>query len=136
MWITSNRFLTIFEVFVPQFYLRCTHCIIPENLLNHQNSFHRGMFKLNTEFDADSLLYSLSHFFFQTHRNFIELLHCGVSDVPEGDLSTPGLMVAGTTLPWMPTPNTRLLSMCDTPKWLDCLPCLPSQGLAFPGSPG
>ena len=25
-------------------------------------SFHRGMFKLNTKFDADSLLYSLSHF--------------------------------------------------------------------------
>ena len=25
-------------------------------------SFHRGMFKLNTKFDADLLLYSLSHF--------------------------------------------------------------------------
>ena len=31
-------------------------------LLNHWNSFHRGMFKLNTKFDADLLLYSLSHF--------------------------------------------------------------------------
>ena len=31
-------------------------------LLNHLNSFHRGMLKLNTKFDADSLLYSLSHF--------------------------------------------------------------------------
>ena len=31
-------------------------------LLNHPNSFHRGMFKLNTKFDADLLLYSLSHF--------------------------------------------------------------------------
>ena len=31
------------------------------SLLNHLNSFHRGMFKLNSKFDADSLLYSLSH---------------------------------------------------------------------------
>ena len=31
-------------------------------LLNHPNSFCRGMFKLNAKFDADSLLYSLSHF--------------------------------------------------------------------------
>ena len=31
-------------------------------LLNHPNSFHGGMFKLNEKFDADSLLYSLSHF--------------------------------------------------------------------------
>ena len=32
------------------------------SLLNHLNSFHRGMFKLNANFDADLLLYSLSHF--------------------------------------------------------------------------
>ena len=32
------------------------------SLLNHLDSFHRGMFKLNTQFDADSLLYLLSHF--------------------------------------------------------------------------
>ena len=31
-------------------------------LLNHLNSFHRGMFKLNSKCDADSLLYSLNHF--------------------------------------------------------------------------
>ena len=30
--------------------------------MNHPNSFCRGMFKLNTKLDADSLLYSLSHF--------------------------------------------------------------------------
>ena len=29
-------------------------------LLNHPNSFHGGMFKLNAKFDGDSLLYSLS----------------------------------------------------------------------------
>ena len=32
------------------------------SLLNHPNSFHGGMFKLNAKFDADSLLYLLSHF--------------------------------------------------------------------------
>ena len=32
------------------------------SLLNHPNSFHGGMFKLNAKCDADSLLYSLSHF--------------------------------------------------------------------------
>ena len=41
----------------PHFYLPCTHCIIPESLLNHPNSFCEGMFKLNTKSDADSLLY-------------------------------------------------------------------------------
>ena len=30
-------------------------------LLNHLNSFHRRMFKLNTKSDADLLLYCLSH---------------------------------------------------------------------------
>ena len=39
--------------------LRCTHCIIPENLMNYLNIFCRGMFKLNTKFDADLLLYSV-----------------------------------------------------------------------------
>ena len=32
------------------------------SLLNHLNSFHGGMFKLNTKFDTDSLLYLLSDF--------------------------------------------------------------------------
>ena len=36
-------------------------------LLNHPNSFHRGMFKLNAKFDADSLLYLLSHFEYDGH---------------------------------------------------------------------
>ena len=37
---------------------------LPTNcgLLNHLNCFHRGTLKLNTNFDADPLLYSLSHF--------------------------------------------------------------------------
>ena len=61
-WITFHRFSTIFEAFVPHFYLCCTHGIIPEIFLNHPNSFCRRMFKLETKFDADSLLYWLSHF--------------------------------------------------------------------------
>ena len=54
--------ITIFEVFVPHFYLHCTYCIIPKSCLNHLNSFHRGMFNLNAKFGADSLFYSLGHF--------------------------------------------------------------------------
>ena len=37
------------------------------SLLNHPSSFHREMFKLNAESDADSLLYSLSHFECDSH---------------------------------------------------------------------
>ena len=36
-------------------------------LVNHLNSFHRGTFKLNTKSNADSLLYSLSHFECDSH---------------------------------------------------------------------
>ena len=36
-------------------------------LLNHPNSFHGGMFKLNAKFDADSLLYLFSHFECDSH---------------------------------------------------------------------
>ena len=32
------------------------------SLLYHPNSFRRGIFKLNAKFDADSVLYSVSHF--------------------------------------------------------------------------
>ena len=32
-------------------------CIIPNSLLNHWNSLHWGMFKLNAKFNVDSLLY-------------------------------------------------------------------------------
>ena len=37
-------------------------------LLNHLNSFCGGMFKLNTKYDADSWLYSLSHWECDGHR--------------------------------------------------------------------
>ena len=32
------------------------------SLLNHLHSFHGETFKLNAKFEADSLLYSISHF--------------------------------------------------------------------------
>ena len=62
MWVVFNRILSIFEMFVPHFYLHWPHCIIHKRLLNYQNYFHRGMFKLNAKSDADFLLYWLSHF--------------------------------------------------------------------------
>ena len=60
-WITFSRFSATFEVFMPHFLLCCTHCIIPESLLNDPDSFCGGMFKLNAKFDVDLLLHSLSH---------------------------------------------------------------------------
>ena len=46
--------------------LLCWSCQSPVahswGLLNHPNSFHGGMFKLNANFDADLLLYSLCRF--------------------------------------------------------------------------
>ena len=40
-------------------------------LLSHPNSFHGGTFKPNTNFDADSLLYSLSHFEGDTYTRHV-----------------------------------------------------------------
>ena len=65
--ITFSRFSAIFAVFVPHFYLHCTHCVIPEILLNRLSSFCGGMLKLNANFDADSLFYLLSHFEHDSH---------------------------------------------------------------------
>ena len=75
-WITLNRFSTIFEGFVPHFYLCCTHYTIPESLLNHPNSFCGGMFKLNAKFDTDSSLYSLSHFECNSHTVHTHTQQC------------------------------------------------------------
>ena len=37
------------------------------SLLNHLNTFHGGMVKLSAKFDADILLYLLSHFEWDSH---------------------------------------------------------------------
>ena len=42
------------------------------SLLNHPDSYHGGMFKLNAKFDADSLLYSPSHF--ECHGHTVHML--------------------------------------------------------------
>ena len=49
----------------------CTRCNIPESLLNHMNSFHRGMFKLDAKFHANLLLYSLSHSECNNHSHIL-----------------------------------------------------------------
>ena len=67
MWVTFSRFSPLFEVFVSHSYSRCTHCIVPENLPNHLNSFCGGMLQFNTKSDTRSLFYSLSHFEFYGH---------------------------------------------------------------------
>ena len=72
MWITFNRVSTIFEAFVPHFYLHCTHCIVPKSLLNQPNRFLGGMFKLNAKFDVDSLLYLLSYL--ECHVHTVHML--------------------------------------------------------------
>ena len=45
-------------------------------LLNHQNGFHRAMFKLNAKLDADLLLYPVSHFEFHSHTVHILTQQC------------------------------------------------------------
>ena len=62
MWITFNKFSALIEAFAPHFYLHFTNCVIPKSLLDHLNSFCRGMFKFNTKFDRDLLLYSFCYF--------------------------------------------------------------------------
>ena len=42
--------------------LPITSCPQLQGLLDHPNSFCGGMFKLHTKYDADSLLYLLTHF--------------------------------------------------------------------------
>ena len=71
MWITLNRFSTIFEAFVPHSYLCCTHCIAPKSLLIYPNSVRGPMLKLNAKFDAGSLLYLLSHFECKGHMVYM-----------------------------------------------------------------
>ena len=45
-------------------------------LLNHPNSFHGGMFKLNAKSDEDSLLYLLSHFECDSHTRHMFTHQC------------------------------------------------------------
>ena len=44
--------------------------------LNHLNRFPGGMFKLNTKFNADSLLYMFSHFECDSHTTYMLSQQC------------------------------------------------------------
>ena len=75
-------------------------------LLNHLNSFHGGMLKFNAKFNADSLLYLLSHF--ECHGHTIHVLsqwcpsphwrvqwscHCSHMCIPVHSPWLPGFIV-------------------------------------------
>ena len=105
MWITFNGFSTIFEAFVPHFYLHSTHYIIPKSSLYHPNGFCGGMFKLNTKFDADSSLYLLSHFECDGHT--VHMLpqwlaqwrhHCSHRHIPVHSPWLPGYITVMQTV--------------------------------------
>ena len=56
MWVTFNRFLTIFEAFMPLlFALHSLHH--PKKPSESSSSFHGRIFKLNLKFHIDSLCY-------------------------------------------------------------------------------
>ena len=108
MWVTFHRFSTIFEAFVPHFNLCCTHCIIPESLLNQPNNLCQGMFKLNTNFDSDLLLYSLIHFVFLFKKDFIYLfLGRGERGGEREGHETPICGCVSRTSYWGPGPQPR-----------------------------
>ena len=54
--------------------LPITSC--PCGLVNHPNSFHRGIFKLNAKFDTDSLTYLLSHSECNSHTGHMLTQQC------------------------------------------------------------
>ena len=62
MWITFNRFSTIFEVFVPHFIWAALIASSPKTFWIIWIVSMDEMFKLIVKFDAVLLLYSLSHF--------------------------------------------------------------------------
>ena len=69
------------------------HC----GLLNHLKSFYRRMFNLNSKFDADSLLYKLSHFECDDH---IVLMAHSVDLLPP--LTHFSHMCSPVHCPWLP----------------------------------
>lgn len=46
-WITFNRFSTIFETFVPNLYLLCTHCIVSESLRRGCSSSTQNLMQIS-----------------------------------------------------------------------------------------
>ena len=71
-------------------------------LLNHPNSFHRVMFKLNTKFDADSLLCSLSNFECNGHRVHMLIQWCLLPPLTSTVKSSLFTMLIPVHSPWLP----------------------------------
>ena len=58
------------------------------SLLNHLNSFCRGMFKLKAKFDADSLLHSLSYFEATQYTCSLNSIFCPQTSTVKSSLFT------------------------------------------------
>ena len=106
----STDSLTIFEAFVPHFYLCCTYCIVPENLLNHLNSFHGRMFKINAKFDANSLLYYSVFWIRQPHSTHA---HSMASNTPTDEYNE--VLIVHTCTFQSTLLGCQVTSMCHTP---------------------
>ena len=63
IWCFAKKLCTRHDAWAGLLWWSCQSPVAHScSLLNHLSSFRRGMFKLNAKFDAESLLYSLSHF--------------------------------------------------------------------------
>ena len=64
IWLFTKKFCTRHDAWVGMLLWWPSQSPVAHSyrLLSHPNSFRRGMFKLHAKFDADSLLYSFSHF--------------------------------------------------------------------------
>ena len=107
------------------------------SLLNYPNSFQRGMFKLNTKSDADSLLYSISHFECDGHTVHMltqwhllppltrtVMSHCSCMRIPVHSPWLPGcIYVTQTILIILTLPGLFPDWPCVSsyfPKWMSC----------------
>ena len=70
--------------------------------LNHLNSFWRGMFKLNTKFNADSLLYPLSHFECDSHTVHMLTQQCLPPPLTSTMMSSCFTHAHSRPPPWLP----------------------------------
>ena len=92
-------------------------------LLNHPNSFHEGMLKLNAKSDADSLLYSLSHF--ECNNNTVHML---TQQHPQPPLTSTVKSSLFTRVCSSPLSLAARLCQCHT----DCSCCI-NNGWAISG---
>ena len=72
------------------------------SFLNHLNSFCGWMYKLNTKFDADSLLYSLSHFECDSHIVYMLTQRCLLPPLTSTVKSYCSRTCIPVHSPWLP----------------------------------